>query len=340
MSRSSYDDMPDSRMNNRYSGNRGKTGLIAIAGILIALLCIILFLIFTPSDKSTEEKASEPSERAALSVEEAIPEISIPEPVFEEKTEETLPEPAVIETPEKEETKGSALTWNTYSWQEGDDIKTVASIYGVSADTIILINDIPNISNIKAGTELRIPSMDGRVYIVHDGDSASTIISRFNPLLSEKELFETNGITELKAGEELFIPTPEEEYITSANPEFSSPINGKEIITYGEYYNGYKIDGIVYSAKSGEAVKAVLPGFVVDAGINPIYGKFVSLMHEDGYKSSYYALESVDVVTGENVEKGSVIGSVGSSNTYFNAPALLFKVEQSGIKINPDNLLR
>ena len=335
MSRSSYDDMPDSRMNNRYSGNRGKTGLIAIAGILIALLCIILFLIFTPSDKSTEEKATEPSERAATSVEEAIPEISIPEPVFEEKTEEAIQEEPVIETPEEEETKESALTW-----QEGDDIKTVASIYGVSPDTIILINDIPNISNIKAGTELRIPSMDGRVYTVQDGDSASTIISRFNPLLSEKELFETNGITELKAGEELFIPTPEEEYITSANPEFSSPINGKEIITYGEYYNGYKIDGIVYSAKSGEAVKAVLPGFVVDAGINPIYGKFVSLMHEDGYKSSYYALESVDVVTGENVEKGSVIGSVGSSNTYFNAPALLFKVEQSGIKINPDNLLR
>ncbi len=324
MSRSSYDDMPDSRMNNRYSGNRGKTGLIAIAGILIALLCIILFLIFTPSDNAAKEE--EIPVRAAENAEESMPEIHIPEPVIE-----------VEEKPIVKEDKG--IAWNSYIWKSGDDIKSVAEDFGLSPDTLILINDISDISNIKAGKELRVPSIDGRVYIVNEGDTFDSVLSKLNPLLSEKELKEINGIDELKAGEELFIPTQRESDEASSF-SFSLPINGSKIISFGEYYEGYKIDGVVYSAKAGTPVMAALNGFVVDAGINPVYGKFISIMHDGGYKTSYYALESVDVVTGENVEKGRIIGSIGSSNTYFKTPALLFKVEQSGIKINPELVIK
>ena len=325
MSRSSYDDMPDSRMNNRYSGNRGKTGLIAIAGILIALLCIILFLIFTPSDKI--EKEEEAAVRAAENTEVSIPEISIPEPV-------AIEEPKVIET------DSNRLKWQSYIWKTDDDIKSVAGLFDLSPDTLIQVNDISDISNIQAGAVLRVPSIDGIAYIVNPSDTISSVISKYNPLLSEKELKELNGIDELRAGDEIFIPTEKDNGIAASLISFSMPIDGNKIISYGEYYEGYKIDGIVYSAKAGTPVKAAFDGFVVDAGINPLYGKFVSIMHEGGYKTSYFALESVDVVTGQNIEKGSVIGSVGSSNMYFKTPALLFKVDQSGIKINPELVIK
>lgn len=328
MSRSSYDDMPDSRMNNRYSGNRGKTGLIAIAGILIALLCIILFLIFTPSDKA--EKEEDVAVRAAENTEESIPEIHIPEPAIEEKAE--VKEVA-------EEKNESKVIWKSYIWQSGDDLNSVSEKFKLSPDTLILINDISDISNIKTGTALRVPSINGRVYRVKDGDTFSSILSKFNPLLSETDLKNLNGIDQLNIGEEIFIPAQSEDEITSSIA-FTHPIIGNKIISYGEYYEGYRIDGVVYSAQAGTPVKAAFKGFVVDTGINPVYGKFVSIMHECGYKTSYYSLESIDVVTGESVESGSIIGSVGSSNTYFKTPALLFKVEQSGIKINPELVLK
>ena len=351
MSRSSYDDMPDSRMNNRYSGNRGKTGLIAIAGILIALLCILLFLIFTPSGEKEEktEAAAESQERAVETSVIEIPEIYIPEPepviqVEEEAAPAEIEE--VEEAPEQDESIAeaedeNALKWNSYIWREGDSLSLVSEAFGVSPNTIISVNRISNIAAIKKGTELRIPSIDGQLYELKPSDTLASLASRFNPALTADELGRLNGISEetLSDIKEIFIPAPEEEYIASAFPHFASPINGEEKILFGEFYNGRRLDGIVFAAPSGTAVKASLSGFVVDTGINPIYGKFITLMHENGYKTAYYSLESVDVKTGENVEKGSVIGSVGDSSIYFGSPALLFTVEQSGIKINPDNIL-
>lgn len=352
MSRSSYDDMPDSRMNNRYSGNRGKTGLIAIAGILIALLCILLFLIFTPSSEKEEATIMpESQERAVETAAIEIPEIYIPEPEPQIQLEEKIIEEPEIPAPAAEEEASdasviadediNALKWNSYIWKEGDTLNEVSAQFGISPNTIISVNRISNIAAIKKGTELLIPSLDGQLYELKPTDTLSSIASRFNPSLTAKELGDLNGITEesLDNIKEIFIPAPEEEYIVSAFPHFASPIKGNEIILFGEFYNGRRIDGTVFAASSGEAVKASLSGFVVDTGINPIYGKFVTLMHDNGYKTSYYALESVDVKTGENVAKGSVIGSVGDSSIYFGSPALLFTVEQSGIKINPDNVL-
>ncbi len=351
MSRSSYDDMPDSRMNNRYSGNRGKTGLIAIAGILIALLCILLFLLFTPSADNAGENAAEEADRAAVSPEIVIPEIYIPEPEntvasdediisadSDEEADRTV-EDQIDQVAEEAYQKG--ISWTDYAWKDGDDLISLSDEFGITPNTIISVNSIANISAIKTGDILRIPSADGQIYELKTGDTLESLVRRFNPTISADELGRINMVTDETLGtlNAVFIPSPETEYIESAFPEFSMPIKGDISVLFGEFYNGRRIDGVVIASHSGEAVRASLSGFVVDTGISPVYGKFIAIMHESGYKTSYYALESVDVRTGDNVEKGSVIGSVGDSNTYFGKPSLLFVIEQSGIKINPENVL-
>jgi murein DD-endopeptidase MepM/ murein hydrolase activator NlpD len=70
---------------------------------------------------------------------------------------------------------------------------------------------------------------------------------------------------------------------------------------------------IDYSAKEGRSVVAAADGRIGYVG--SLYGTTVSIRHIEGYETIYGHLSRTDVVAGQKVKKGDIIGAAGYSGT-------------------------
>jgi len=66
------------------------------------------------------------------------------------------------------------------------------------------------------------------------------------------------------------------------------------------------------------------------------YGKHIVIDHGYGYETLYAHLNGFDIYKGQKVQRGDIIGSVGSTGTS-TSPHLHYEVHKNGIKINPVN---
>ena len=121
----------------------------------------------------------------------------------------------------------------------------------------------------------------------------------------------------------------------SSDSSFLRPSDGSLVYRFNEVYNGMPLNGVAFSQEAGSAVYAIADGFVMDAGSSSQFGRFVTIVHQDGFKSSYYCLEVVNVRVGQRVKAGDVIATVGSSNRYFETPTLYFTLEQGSLTLDP-----
>lgn len=71
--------------------------------------------------------------------------------------------------------------------------------------------------------------------------------------------------------------------------------------------------GLDFRAPSGTNIKAVAPGRVIEAGYNGGYGRMVEIDHGHGITTRYAHMSAIAVSEGQRVEKGAVIGQVGST---------------------------
>lgn len=71
--------------------------------------------------------------------------------------------------------------------------------------------------------------------------------------------------------------------------------------------------GVDFRAPAGTNIKAVAPGKVIEAGYNGGYGRMVEIDHGHGITTRYAHMSSISVSEGQRVEKGTVIGHVGST---------------------------
>ena len=68
------------------------------------------------------------------------------------------------------------VEYQTYKVKSGDTISGIAKKFGLTnISTLISINDIGNVRQLGAGQKLKIPSIDGIVYTVKNGDSLNSI---------------------------------------------------------------------------------------------------------------------------------------------------------------------
>lgn len=77
---------------------------------------------------------------------------------------------------------------------------------------------------------------------------------------------------------------------------------------YGE--GGHQ--GVDISGQPGETVRSAAAGTVIWIGELP-RGRFISIAHEGGVRTSYLGLEGIDVVTGQRVARGQALGRLGGS---------------------------
>lgn len=97
------------------------------------------------------------------------------------------------------------------------------------------------------------------------------------------------------------------------------PVTGKLVYRFGpeKRPNGVTLrwNGIGIAAAPGTPVHAVKAGTVVLAQPMEGYGPSVIISHGGGYYTLYMYLKKIQVVEGQDVNEGQVIGTVGGQNT-------------------------
>lgn len=97
--------------------------------------------------------------------------------------------------------------------------------------------------------------------------------------------------------------------------------------------------GVDIANDYGAPVYASAAGSVEEAGWVSGYGRYVRLQHGYGYETAYGHMSEIAVQPGQAVNKGDVIGYVGSSG-YSTGPHLHFEVLVNGQVTNPMDTLR
>jgi murein DD-endopeptidase MepM/ murein hydrolase activator NlpD len=116
---------------------------------------------------------------------------------------------------------------------------------------------------------------------------------------------------------------------------FAWPLRGTIASDYGSKPGGLANDGINISAAPGTPVRAAENGVVSYAG-NELrgFGNLVLIRHADNWVTAYAHLDSIDVRTGAEVQRGQTIGRVGQTGNVAE-PQLHFEIRRAGTPVNP-----
>lgn len=121
----------------------------------------------------------------------------------------------------------------------------------------------------------------------------------------------------------------------SASGDWVWPVASRTVSSaYGEWRGGVRHYAIDISAPAGTPVYAANYGTVIFAGWDGDYGYAIRISHGNGIVSIYAHLSAINVSVGERVEKGDVIGRVGSTGQS-TGPHLHYEVRVNGVRVNP-----
>jgi LysM repeat protein len=245
----------------------------------------------------------------------------------------TIVHDSVLETPtgpggtalEVEEKISNTDKVSIYIVRDGDNLASIAKMFGVTSNTILWANDLKSSKDLKVGQELIILPISGIKYIVKKGDTLESIAKKYKGDINEIRDF--NNMTQdaiIAVGDELIIPDGEVSTVSSGGTT-AKPTTGK---TASGYFikptKGIKTQGLHGKFKSsvdlagasGTAVYASAAGKVIVAktgGYNGGYGNYIVIQHDNGMQTIYAHLLSVGVSSGSQVAQGEFIGKMGSS---------------------------
>ena len=244
---------------------------------------------------------------------------------------------------------------------EGETISSIAALYGLQQDTILWENDLTASSKIKPGDELRILPIDGVRHKVTRGETIYSIGKKYK--LDEAQVqvivdypfneFLNDETFELATGQHVMVPdgvkttvsvarpiartvftTPDAGAVTAAG-SFVWPTSGRITQGYRFYHKAWDI-----ANSGGGPILAADAGTVVSSGWDPSgYGNKVVIDHGNGYVSLYAHQSVLQVVVGQRVNRGDVIGQMGSTGRSTGVH-LHFEIRQGGVLLDPGNFLR
>jgi murein DD-endopeptidase MepM/ murein hydrolase activator NlpD len=238
----------------------------------------------------------------------------------------------------------------TYTVQAGDTVQAIAANFGLQPTTIMwadsAIEDAPDL--LRIGQQVTILPIDGVYHQVAEGDTLEAIAEKYKVEHEAITTCEYNHIEspdqQIAEGTWLIVPGGEKPYVpkvvttyAGSVPEgargtgrFQWPVLGS--ITQGYWYGHRAID---VGAPTGSAVLAADGGFVSFAGWTDVgYGYLVVIDHANGFATYYAHLSSIYVFAGQAVDRGQVIGGVGSTG-WSTGPHLHFEVRYYGAQQNP-----
>lgn len=247
-----------------------------------------------------------------------------------------------------------------YLVQPGDTVARIASVYGVSVDTILWENNLAGSGVIRPNQELKILPVSGVSHTVSQGDSISSIAKKYG--VSNEEILEYNQI-ELEdyifPGDVLIIPhgVKKPAPVTPSRNKYLADLEREDyqkITVPADYQGGdgsliWPIPGASRLSQSfwlrhpaidvpcrDCAVIAAGDGIIELSGWIKGYGYNIVINHGNGLKTRYAHGNKLLVSAGETVTSGQQImisGNTGRST----GPHLHFEVLQNGKYLNPLN---
>lgn len=163
-------------------------------------------------------------------------------------------------------------------------------------------------------------------------DSAETL-GRELDLLEQRLAMQRNNFSMLdlvmtqRAGLEASLPSyspVDYPYLSSSFGWRRHPLSGRRSMH----------EGLDFSAPHGSPIYAASGGVVIEASSQSGYGKTIEIDHGQGLMTRYAHASSIDVKVGDLVEKGQVIGKVGSTGRS-TGPHLHFEVRMAGHPLDP-----
>ncbi|MDZ7587227.1 MAG: M23 family metallopeptidase [Patescibacteria group bacterium] len=247
----------------------------------------------------------------------------------------------------------------TYIVQPGDTISSIANKFDVSIDTVRWQNDLKSIDAIKPGDKLEVPPVTGMVHKVKRGETIFSIAKKYDVTAQQIINWPFNTYSndenfELAAGQVLIVPDgvkPAEvlwdpkRYVAQTTPnagavsatgQFIWPAGGTISQRYVWYHKALDI-----ANKSAPAILAADSGKVTVAGWPDSggYGNRVMIDHGNGLVTLYAHMASISVSLGQTVNRGDVIGRMGSTGRS-TGTHLHFEVRVGGSIVNPLEYLK
>ncbi|MDW8140396.1 MAG: M23 family metallopeptidase [Pseudothermotoga sp.] len=217
----------------------------------------------------------------------------------------------------------------TYFVQQGDTLYDIARKFRVSPSTILDWNNV-NPLKLSVGQKLIIPQPEGILYTVRRGDTLYNIAKAF--FTSVSDIKQANNLTgdNISVGQKLFIPTAsigkafniEKGYIWPTFGVISSPFGWRRhpVTRQMSFHSGIDI-----AAPEGTPVFSSAPGTVVFTGERSGYGLLVEVRSSKEI-FRYAHLSKITVYVGQKVDRGTLIGRVGSTGVS-TGPHLHFEIE-------------
>ena len=260
-----------------------------------------------------------------------------------------------------------------YVVQQGDTLFGIGEKFGLKPETLLwgnftVLQDNPH--SLRPGQELNILPVDGTYYMWNAGDGLNGVAAFFDVTAQDIIDWPGNNLPQdfdpanpgIEPGTGLVIPGGRREFvtwsaprITRANPAVArvagpgacgsvsdGPI-GEGLFIWpttatnlsGTAFTSYH-PGIDIAGSTGNAIYASASGVVVYAGWSDYgYGLMVVIDHGDGWQTLYAHMNNVNVVCGQAVFQGNVIGGVGSTGNS-SGSHLHFEMQHDAYgKVNP-----
>ncbi|MEH2411329.1 LysM peptidoglycan-binding domain-containing M23 family metallopeptidase [Nostoc sp.] len=230
----------------------------------------------------------------------------------------------------------------------GETLESIAQRYNLIPTTIIGMNPaLQNTAITTVGSVLQIPPYNGVVVEVPRGETWRQVAAQYK--VRADSLFEVNGCQQ--DPRIVFVPgvnwSPNGVVTKSPLPTNTGTPNRAslsgyplaQVATIGLAY-GWQINpatgqvffhsGVDLLAPVGTNVLAIAPGTVAFANDQGTYGKLVIINHSGGLQSRYAQLDNIKVTVGQQLKKGDVLGTVGTSGQPSSTqPHLHFEVRSS-----------
>jgi murein DD-endopeptidase MepM/ murein hydrolase activator NlpD len=238
----------------------------------------------------------------------------------------------------------------TYTVEPGDTVQGIAILFSIMPETIMwsnsAIEDAPDY--LRIGQQVVIIPIDGVYHTVAKGDTLESIAKKYKVGTDAITSVSFNNLQppdyHIEPGVKLIVAGGEKPYVPKIVTSYSGPVpegargTGRfQWPVLGAltqvYWWGHRALDI--ATATGTPVYAADGGFVSFAGWTDVgYGRLIVIDHANGYATYYAHLNSFNVIAGQSVQRGQLIGTVGSTGNS-SGPHVHFEIRYNHSLLNP-----